>query len=260
MSCERPQRTTPRVKNQEKRKLLIQESLTTFASGRYIAGQQRHGRHRQVGAATQFSFERLLVDSSQESYHLELAQLNSETGIGKKLRLAREARGIPLRDISDQTRISMRYLTAIESDEYKRLPGGIFNRSFIRAYAKHIGYDEDAAVSEYANMVRDQSDSPDDVATKPYKSRVYEGTHSNRSPVWTLLLAILILAALSLTVWAGLHFYQRRTAPRTQPRSMNRGRLPDKMTRARQDKLIAIRDATVSWKGGAKGGQNGFNV
>jgi cytoskeleton protein RodZ len=62
--------------------------------------------------------------------------------IGEKLRLARETRGIALRDISDQTRISMRYLEAIESDDYRRLPGGIFNRSFIRAYAKSIGYDD----------------------------------------------------------------------------------------------------------------------
>ena len=68
--------------------------------------------------------------------------------IGEKLRLAREARGIALRDISEQTRISMRYLEAIESDDYRRLPGGIFNRSFIRAYAKFIGYDEDQAIDE----------------------------------------------------------------------------------------------------------------
>ena len=66
--------------------------------------------------------------------------------IGEKLRLARETRGIALRDISEQTRISMRYLEAIETDDYRRLPGGIFNRSFIRAYAKFIGYDEQEAI------------------------------------------------------------------------------------------------------------------
>ena len=57
---------------------------------------------------------------------------------GEELRLAREARGISLREISEQTRISMRYLEAIESNDYKRLPGGIFNRSFIKAYAKYV--------------------------------------------------------------------------------------------------------------------------
>ncbi len=42
---------------------------------------------------------------------------------GEQLRLAREARGISLREISDQTRISTRYLEAIESGDLKRLPG-----------------------------------------------------------------------------------------------------------------------------------------
>jgi cytoskeleton protein RodZ len=68
--------------------------------------------------------------------------------IGEKLRLEREAHGIALRDISEQTRISMRYLEAIESDDYGRLPGGIFNRSFIRAYAKFVGFDEQEAIEE----------------------------------------------------------------------------------------------------------------
>lgn len=153
----------------------------------------------------------------------------------------------------------MRYLTAIEADDYKRLPGGIFNRSFIRAYAKQIGYDEDAAVSEYARMVRDQSDSPDDVATSPHRSRVYtEGAHPNRSPMWTLLLAILVLAALSLTVWGGLRFYQRRTAPRTQPSGMNRSRLPEKTTQTHRPRLI--REGIVSRNSTAREGNNGFNV
>ena len=62
--------------------------------------------------------------------------------IGEQLRLAREERGIGLREICDQTRISVHYLEAIEANDYKRLPGGVFNRSFIKAYAKCVGYDE----------------------------------------------------------------------------------------------------------------------
>jgi cytoskeletal protein RodZ len=135
--------------------------------------------------------------------------------IGEKLRLARETRGIALRDISDQTRISMRYLEAIESDDYRRLPGGIFNRSFIRAYAKFIGYDEDQAIDEYARTLRERGEPDEESSTKPYKSMVY--TENNRSPVMTLVLALVILTVLSLCVWAGLHFYQRRVAPK--PRS-----------------------------------------
>src|SRR6185436_3464318 len=113
---------------------------------------------------------------------------------GEKLRLAREARGIALREISEQTRISIRYLEAIETDDYKRLPGGIFNRSFIRAYAKFIDYDA-------------------------HQSLVYteDGGSGSRSSVKTLILAILILAALSLAVWGGLEWYKRRTGQTPGP-------------------------------------------
>ena len=73
------------------------------------------------------------------------------TTIGELLRLAREERGIALREISNQTRISMRYLEAIEGNDYKRLPGGIFNRSFVKAYARYIGFDEAQALEGYSD-------------------------------------------------------------------------------------------------------------
>jgi cytoskeleton protein RodZ len=137
--------------------------------------------------------------------------------IGEKLRLARETRGAALRDISEQTRISMRYLEAIETDDYGRLPGGIFNRSFIRAYAKFIGYDEDLAMEEYARTLRDRGVPDEESTPKSHKSLVYTDDGGRRSRFTNLLLALVILAALSLCVWAGLHFYQRRVAPKTRP-------------------------------------------
>src|SRR6185295_15013106 len=96
--------------------------------------------------------------------------------IGEQLRLAREGRGIPLREISDQTRISVHYLEAIESNDYKRLPGGIFNRSFVKAYAKYVGYDEKEAVEGYARYMRDAGDLTDDVVSTPLYSKVYTDT------------------------------------------------------------------------------------
>jgi cytoskeletal protein RodZ len=133
---------------------------------------------------------------------------------GEELRLAREAQGITLRHISDQTRISIRYLEAIESNDYKRLPGGIFNRSFIKAYAKQIGFDEKEAIEGYLRTAREQGE--DEVSTTPYKSHVYTDG-GTRSPLVTLLLTILILAILSLGVWGVLHWYQRRDAVRNTP-------------------------------------------
>src|SRR5580765_5765896 len=136
--------------------------------------------------------------------------------IGEKLRLEREARGIALREISEQTRISIRYLEAIETDDFKRLPGGIFNRSFVRAYAKFVGVDEHAALEDYARTLRERGES-DDEGSKVHQSLVYtdDGAANNRSGVKTLILAIIILAALSAAVWAGLHFYQKSQRDRS---------------------------------------------
>lgn len=132
--------------------------------------------------------------------------------IGEQLRLAREERGIPLREISDETRISIRYLEAIEANDYKRLPGGIFNRSFVRAYARCVGYDEKEAVEAYTRHMREQGESTDDVVTTPLHSKVYTDAPATRSPLLTVVLAILILAILTVGALAAIHWFQRRSA------------------------------------------------
>lgn len=134
--------------------------------------------------------------------------------IGEQLRLAREERGIPLREISDQTRISVRYLEAIEANDYKRLPGGIFNRSFVRAYARYIGYDEKQAIEGYTRYLRDQGDTSDEVTTTPFHSKVYTDTPATRSPFLTVFLAVIILAVLTLIALAALYWFQNRSAMR----------------------------------------------
>ena len=131
--------------------------------------------------------------------------------IGEQLRLAREERGIPLREISDETRISIRYLEAIESGDFKRLPGGIFNRSFVKAYARCIGYDEKKAVEAYARSLQDSGEGSDEIITTPYQSKVYTDVPATRSPILTVVLAIIILALLTLGALAALHWFQRRT-------------------------------------------------
>ena len=71
---------------------------------------------------------------------------------GNKFRSARESKGIKLEQIAQETRISARFLRAIEEEDFQVLPGGIFNRGFIRTLAKHIGLDPEAAVAEYKEL------------------------------------------------------------------------------------------------------------
>jgi len=135
-----------------------------------------------------------------------------EANIGEQLRLAREGRGIPLREISDQTRISMHYLEAIESNDYKRLPGGIFNRSFVKAYARYVGYDEKEAIEGYTRYMRDSGNPGEEVTTTPYHSKVYTDAPATRSPVLTVVLAIVILAILTALALSVAYWVQRRSA------------------------------------------------
>ncbi len=68
---------------------------------------------------------------------------------GERLEQERTKRGVTLKDMADATKISARMLRALETEDFDKLPGGIFNRGFVRAYARHLGLDPEAAVADY---------------------------------------------------------------------------------------------------------------
>ena len=68
---------------------------------------------------------------------------------GENLRRERELRGIELREMADATKISIRFLNAIEQDRVDVLPGGIFPKAFVRQYARYLGLDPDRVVAEF---------------------------------------------------------------------------------------------------------------
>jgi cytoskeletal protein RodZ len=72
------------------------------------------------------------------------------TPFGEHLKREREMRGVSLEEVSAATRISTRFLEAIENEKWEELPGGVFNRGFIRSIARFLGLDEDGLVAEYA--------------------------------------------------------------------------------------------------------------
>jgi cytoskeleton protein RodZ len=68
---------------------------------------------------------------------------------GERLKREREMRGVSLEEIAESTKIGKRNLLALETEEFNKLPGGIFNKGFVRAYAKYLGLDEDQAVTDF---------------------------------------------------------------------------------------------------------------
>jgi cytoskeletal protein RodZ len=121
--------------------------------------------------------------------------------LGEELKRRREERQIALTDISEATRIGTRFLKAIEMDNYGVLPGGIFTRSFIRAFAKQVGMDEDEAIGLYQQQVagvsaeaapqqRIESPAPTIVEPpRPTKSRPEPLTYTQSGPRlnWTTI-------------------------------------------------------------------------
>lgn len=73
---------------------------------------------------------------------------------GDKFRKARESKELSFDDVSNVIKITPRMLRAIEEEHFDQLPGGVFNKGFIRSYAKQLGLDPEDAVTEYLDQMR----------------------------------------------------------------------------------------------------------
>jgi cytoskeleton protein RodZ len=71
---------------------------------------------------------------------------------GSTFKARREAKGLSLEQIANETRISTRFLEAIERDDFQVLPGGIFSRGFVRAFAEVLGMDPEKAVADFERI------------------------------------------------------------------------------------------------------------
>jgi cytoskeletal protein RodZ len=79
----------------------------------------------------------------------ELTEKSGMGSFGERMQREREMRSITLDEIAEHTKIGKRNLVALEEENFIQLPGGIFNKGFVRAYAKYLGIDEEQAVSDY---------------------------------------------------------------------------------------------------------------
>jgi cytoskeletal protein RodZ len=124
---------------------------------------------------------------------------------GEHLRREREMRGVSLDEIATATRISARYLEALENEEWDQLPGGVFNRGFIRAVARFLGLDEDSLVTEYELEAKDK-DHTHIVAAPP------EEAPRNWRPIIGVVILVAFVAALGTGGWVAYRQYGARIA------------------------------------------------
>jgi cytoskeletal protein RodZ len=69
--------------------------------------------------------------------------------LGTRLKQARQDKGVSLNDIAADTKIAVPTLESLERSDFGKLPGGIFSRAFVRAYAIAVGVDPEAAVNDF---------------------------------------------------------------------------------------------------------------
>ena len=116
---------------------------------------------------------------------------------GEELKRERELREITLREVSESTKISLRYLEALERNAFENLPGGVFNRGFVRAYSKFIGIDPESMVDAYILQENTQLGGH----RKDGKRAGESGTGA-RKLIWLWwLLGVLVVGAVAYWGW-----------------------------------------------------------
>ena len=143
---------------------------------------------------------------------------------GEKLKMEREKRKITLDQISSSTKIGTRMLQALEEDKFNQLPGGIFNKGFVRAYARFVGLDEDQTVAEYLQASGDAPPVPTEIEAREDGAREHAEKVSRLEAIsdspsrplpWGLFAALLLVVALALSLWS--HHQRERTRQSVQP-------------------------------------------
>jgi cytoskeletal protein RodZ len=123
------------------------------------------------------------------------------TDFGERLRRARDSRGVSLRQVANITRITVRALEAVERNDLSRLPGGIFTRSFVRAYAAEVGLDPEGTLREFLAQCPEEGTA---IPTSEPSTIDGIGRESwvERAPVRQLVVGILLLALAGAAVYA----------------------------------------------------------
>ena len=118
--------------------------------------------------------------------------------LGDVLRRQRQERSVSLRQVAQETKINIRHLEALERSEFQSLPGGAFNKGFVRAYAAYLGLDAEAMVSHYLLEVSRGRSEPETQTPPPTRDE----RHRRRLRIIVIVTGIvLVAAAIAAAIW-----------------------------------------------------------
>jgi len=129
---------------------------------------------------------------------------------GELLKRERELREVTLNEVTVATRIPPRFLEAFEREDWEKLPGGVFNRGFVRAIARYLGLDEESLLSEYDLAYGEQHGATPIPAENPIPA----------PPKWAVAAAtIVILLLVGGVLWGAVSSWHRYSARRAAKRA-----------------------------------------
>jgi cytoskeletal protein RodZ len=121
---------------------------------------------------------------------------DAKADFGLKMKQLREARGVTLRQIADATKISVAALDALERNDISRLPGGIFSRSFVRAYAIEVGLDPEQTVRDFLSQFPQDSVS----SGGPHGAQHGHGGSARRRQTGIAIIVAVVLVVTSMVL------------------------------------------------------------
>ncbi len=136
---------------------------------------------------------------------------------GDRLRREREMRGVTLDEISESTKITRRALEALEQEEFNLLPGGIFNKGFVRSYARYLGIDEEQAVSDYVEASQEQAPPEDKFPLEIHEENTQRKPPLNPKRSMTPIVLAVIALAIGVGGWSYWAKFRPLQLARSEP-------------------------------------------
>ncbi len=120
-------------------------------------------------------------------------------GEGVILQKAREEKGWNYHDVEDTTKIRVRYLQALEQEEYNILPGDTYTKGFLRTYSRYLGLNPEEIINLYNLSLHKEPGSQDHISLKPIQNNTF----------WVKPAVIIIMALIAVGIVFGITYCSR---------------------------------------------------
>ena len=136
--------------------------------------------------------------------------------IGKKLREAREEKGLTIEQLQERTKIRKKYLVAIENDNYDPIPGTVYVKAFIKGYAEEVGLNGSQLAQDYQRWVEEQENEiVEDEEIKENKPSLTDKFNSIfKNKVFRVIIILILLAVIGFIAYN--YFFENSTVNTVQ--------------------------------------------